>query len=199
MTNTRELFEADRSSRQSLNSNVGESYQSTIRALGAQIISPDSAVTFERIDFGGIYVPSGTYGGFTCPAGRNIISCAPGARFQMPVEILGTLVLVGAYLDCQENKAAITVAPGGRLILQSCQITKGNNLQKIAADTYIKVEVGGYASINGCIFHGTQTNTGALVYNMDALNPNRVAVVGAMNLTDIAAPYVSVSYSQDVP
>jgi hypothetical protein len=199
MTKTRELFETERSMRESLNSNTGESYQSAIRGLGSQVIDPESAVTFERKDFGGIYVPSGIYGGFNCPAGRHVITCAPGARFQRPVEVLGTLVLIGAYLDCLDNQAAITVLDGGRLILQSCQITKGDNQQKVAGDTYIAINTGGYASINGCVFHGAQTNTGVLVYNNDAVNPGRAAVVGAMNLTDIVSPYTNVSYSQDVP
>ena len=69
MTRTRELFDADRERRDSLNYNVSESYNTTVRSIGAQIVEPGSVVTFERKDFGGIYVPSGTYGGFTCEFG----------------------------------------------------------------------------------------------------------------------------------
>lgn len=199
MTKTRQLFDAKRTTRQSLNSNVDESYKSAIRALGLQVIEPESAVNFERKDFGGIYVPGGEYGGFKSPGGRHTVVCAPGVKFKKPIQVEGVLILANAFLDCENNSPAITVLATGRLILQQCQITKGDNLQKAAADTYVQVMAGGYASINSCIFHGTQTNTGALVYNADALNPGRVAVSGAMNLTDIAAPYTNVTYSQDVP
>lgn len=199
MTKTRELFNTERGRVESLNSNVSESYYSAIRSLGLQVIDPESAVTFSRKDFGGVYVPSGTYGGFKCPTGRHTLVCAPGVRFQRPIEVEGTLILTGAFLDCLDNQAAISVLGTGRLILQQCQITKSNNKQSAATDSYVSISTGGYASINGCIFHGTQTNKGVLVYNADAGNPGRVAVVGAMNLTDIATPYTNVTYTQDVP
>lgn len=199
MTKTRELFNAERSQRDSLNSNVNESYQSAIRSLGLQVIDPGSAITFERKDFGGIYVPSGDYGGFRCPPGRHRVVCAPGARLQRPIEVEGILMLSGAYLDCLNNNAAITVLPTGRLIMDQCQITKGDSLQVLATDTYVSIQTGGYASVNSCMFHGEQSNKGVLVYNADAGNPGRVAVAGSMNLTDIAAPYTNVTYMQDVP
>ena len=48
MTKTREVFNVERSRVDSLNSNVSESYYSAIRALGLQVIDPESAVTFSR-------------------------------------------------------------------------------------------------------------------------------------------------------
>ena len=88
---------------------------------------------------------------------------------------------------------------GGRLILRSCHVSKESSTHTAASDTYLQVDTGGYLSVSDCMFHGTQNNTGKLIINDDAANTNRVAVLGSMNLTDIASPYTNVGYIQDVP
>lgn len=198
MTNTRELFEVDRSRRNSLNYNVNESYSNTIRSLGAQVVAPGSAITFQRKDFGGIYVPSGAYGGFTVESGKHIIKCAPGVRFDKPIIIEGTLILSGAYIEMPDAAAGITVANGGRLILDQCQIIKADNKHTTAKQTYIQIDIGGVCSVSNCVFHGEQANTGYVVYNDNALG-SEVAVLGSINLTDIASPFFNVGYTQVVP
>ena len=198
MTNTRELFEVDRSRRNSLNYNVNESYSSTIRSLGAQVVAPGSAITFQRKDFGGVYVPSGNYGGFTIESGKHIIKCAPGVRFDKPIIIQGTLVLSGAYIEMSDTAAGIIVADGGRLILDKCQVIKADGKHNATTDTYIRIDIGGVCSVSNCVFHGEQANTGFVVYNDNALG-SEVAVLGSINLTDIASPFFNVAYTQVVP
>ena len=197
MTNTRELFEVDRSRRNSLNYNVNESYSSTIRSLGAQVVAPGSAITFQRKDFGGVYVPSGAYGGFTVGSGKHIINCAPGVRFDKPILIQGTLGLSGAYIEMSDAAAGVTVADGGRLILDKCQVIKADGKHSAATDTYIQIDSGGICSVSGCVFHGAQANIGKIIHNSNALG-STAAVLGSVNLTDIASPFQNVGYTQVV-
>jgi len=197
MTRTRELFDADRERRDSLNYNVSESYNTTVRSIGAQIVEPGSVVTFERKDFGGIYVPSGTYGGFTCESGRHIITCAPGTRFQRPIIIKGNVTLSNAFIEMSESSAGITIESGGCLILDGCHIIKTDNKHAAATDTYIQINDGGKCSLNNSVFYGTQSNTGHILYNYDASN-KVAAVAGCANLTDIVSPFHHVHYIQVV-
>lgn len=198
MSKTRELFDAERSQRSSLNYNVTESYNATVRSLGEQVIDPESAITFERKDFGGVFVPAGTYGGFTVESGKHMITCAPGVRFQRDIVIKGTVTLCNAYIEMSSASAGLTIENGGRLILQKCQVIKADGKHSVAADTYIQVNDGGYLSVSDTIFHGTQSNTGHIIYNYNT-HASTVAVLGSMNLTDINSPFHHVSYTQVVP
>lgn len=171
-----------------------------VRRLGEEVINPGADVTPTKKDHVGVYVPSANYGGFVAGEARAFIHTAPGATFTKQVQVTGSVILSGAFLDCEGNSPAILIKNGGRAVVQNCHITKSNSKQTGAADSYIHVETGGYASVNGCIFHGLQSDVGAIVHNADAVNPGRVAVAGCVNLTDIVTtPYVNITYTQDVP
>jgi len=163
------------------------------------VVDPGSGVSFNQKDREGIFVPSGDYGGFDVTGSRQILTGSPGTSFKKAITVYGSLILSNAFLECEGNVPAIIVKSGGRLLLSGCHISKADKKQG-ATDCYISVETGGFASINNCMFHGTQTDTGNLVRNNDALNPNRAAVVGCVNLSDVVTvPYFQVAYAQDVP
>lgn len=169
-----------------------------VRRLGEEVSNPAQAIVMDKKDHVGLYVPSAEYGGFASAQTRSIISCAPGASFSKQIEITGNAIIFGAFLDCEGNTPAILIKESGRAIIQGCHLTKKNAQQTAATDSYISVETGGYVSVNGCFFHGLQTDTGTIVHNAGA--GANAAVVGCVNLTDIVTtPYVNVTYTQDVP
>ena len=184
----------------SVNSKNLESAYEAVRRLGEEVGNPGQAVVITKKDHTGLYLPYANYGGFASDETRSFISCAPGATFGKQIQITGNAIIHGAFLDCENNIPAVVVKAGGRVILQNCHITKKDGSQSAATDSYVAIETGGYASVNGCFFHGLQSDTGSIVYNADAGNPGRVAVVGCVNLTDIVTtPYINITFTQDVP
>ena len=199
MSRTRKMLNFNQSNMQRFNFDIEEGYLHVIRNLGSTVIDPGSGIDFDELDRQGVFAPSGNYGGFELSGSRQILTAAPGAVLAKQVIVYGSLILNNAYLECEGALPAITVKSGGRLIVSHCHISKESNKQA-ATDSFILVETGGYASVNNCMFHGNQSDTGNLVRNLDAVNTGRVAVVGCANLTDVVtAPYFQVGYSQDVP
>lgn len=170
-----------------------------VRALGQGVTTPGERIEMPKDNHSGLFVSFSENAGFTTTETKSVITAAPGTTFTRQIVVSGTLILTGCYLDCFENNAAIVVEDGGRLVLRACHITKKDNVHTAASDTYVQVNTGGYLSVSDCVFHGTQNNTGKLIINDDAANTNRAAVLGSMNLTDIASPYTNVGYTQDVP
>ena len=179
--------------------NAEESFD-LVRRLGEEIINPGEGVDIAKKDHVGVYVPSADYGGFVTDETRAFITSAPGTSFTKQIQVKGNVIISGAFLDCENNTPAVLIKSGGRAIIQNCHVTKQDAKQTGATDSYISVETGGYVSVNGCFFHGSQSDTGSIVYNADAGNPGRAAVAGCVNLTDIVTtPYINVTYTQDVP
>ena len=90
------------------------------------------------------------------------------------------------------------VKDGGRLILRAAHVTKADNQHAGRSSADIKVESGGYLSVSDSIFYGNQSNTGHIIYNYNVPNTT-VAVLGSINLTDIASPFHHVNYIQVIP
>ena len=201
MSLPRSVNRGNRSFAEGLDDSNSEAYLRIIRALGTQVINPGDGIDFKQLDREGIFIPVGEYGGFTASGSRQSAVCAPGAIFDKQIVVSGSAIISGAILNCERNIPAIVVSSSGRLILSGSHISKSDDLQAAGStNAYILVEAGGFASINGCVFHGDQSDNGSLVYHADAVNTGRVAVVGSMNLTDvITTTYVNVGYTQDVP
>lgn len=182
-----------------VNRQTDQASVNVIRRLGQEVLNPNSQVVTSQNNHVGLYVPYSINNGTSIEQTKATIVCAPGTTFNRQVKITGTAILTNCYIDCFENEPGVVVESGGRLILRASHITKSTNKQTAATDTYIRVKEGGYLSVSDCVFHGTQNNTGKIIVNDDAVNTGRVAVLGSMNLTDIASPYTNVGYTQDVP
>jgi hypothetical protein len=196
---TNQIFNRDESRVGSVNRRTDQSTVNVVRRLGQSVLNPNSQVQMPQANHSGLYVPFSENNGFTLSESKSVIECAPGTTFNRKITIKGTVILSNCFIDCFENVEGIVVQDGGRLILRSCHISKGDNKQTAASDAFIRVNSGGYLSVSDCVFHGNQNNTGKIVINDDAANTGRVAVLGSMNLTDIASPYLNVGYTQDVP
>lgn len=188
-------------STQGLSDNLTQNHTlDSVNRVGYDVIQAGSIIKENKKLDNGVYLLAGDHGGFQVEGSRSAVVAAPGSVVKKQITITGQGIITGVSVVCDGNKPAVVVKSGGRLILKDCHITKVDNLQKVASDSYVLVESGGYATINGCMFHGSQSNIGALVYNDDAINPSRVAVVGAVNLTDVlATAYTNVGYAQDIP
>mgnify|MGYP003138368417 CR=1 FL=1 len=178
------------------NTRIDEDYFRIVRSLGDQLITPSSEVALIKKDLGAAYVPAGSYGGAVVSGTRQSILCAPGAKFTKQVVVRGFAMIKNATLLCEGNTPAIVVEAGGSLLLSGCLVSKGD----APTDRYITVQTGGYATVSNCAFFGDQGATGTVITNEDAGNPQRVAVVGCMNLTTIIAAtrYTNVTFVQDV-
>ena len=165
----------------------------TINKIATDIVRPGEEMKQTGKLDNGTLMLAGEHGGFEVKGDRSVVHAAPGSTVKKQVVVTGKTMLSGATLSCDGNTPAVLVKDGGRLVMSDCHITKDDNRQALATDTYISIATGGYATLRGCIFYGSQTDTGALVHNDDPLNPNRVAVVGCMNLTDVVTtPFVNV-------
>jgi len=179
-----------------------EVYLGAIRRLGRSVVMPGSQIKQdEKID-AGAFVLMGEYGGMKASADRSFVVFSPGSTVTKQVEVTGKLVLNGANLKCEGDSPAVVVKSGGYLIARGCHISKDDNEQS-ALSTYILIEDGGFAMIEGCMFHGVQSGVGSLVRNDNAAvppGPGRVAVAGCVNASDVTTtPFVNMSYAQYVP
>lgn len=152
----------------------------------------------ESRDFGAV-LGGGGRPGFDITGDRVSITGSPGSICKTPITIKGTVIIRNVTFKCEGVSPAIVVEPSARLVLVGCHLFKGNR-QTAATDSYINIEVGGFAVVSDCMFHGTQTS-GLLVRNQDAGNPNYAAVSGCINLTSLASPacYLNVGSIVSVP
>ena len=192
------IFSRNESRVGTVNRQTDQATVDVVRRLGQEVLSPNSQVTTSQVNHVGLYVPHSINNGFSSAQTKATILCAPGTTFNRQIKITGTVILSNCYIDCFENESGVVVEDGGRLILRASHITKSDNKQAAATDTYIHVKEGGYLSVSDCVFHGTQSNTGKIIVNDDAVNTGRVAVLGSMHLTDIVSPFTNVGYTQDV-
>jgi|TARA_R100001163_G_scaffold65349_1_gene62220 hypothetical protein len=164
-----------------------------LNALATEVVMPGQLYRqSSKLDFGGLLM-AGSQGGFEVKGTRTTVNGMPGSVVRKQIVVNGTAVLSNMTLVCDGNTPAVVVRDGGRVALKNCHIVKGDNKHSAATDAYILMETGSYASVVSCVFYGTQSNTGSLVYNQDAVNTNRGSVIGCINLTDIAAaPFVNI-------
>lgn len=195
-------FDKDDTRKESKDRGVMNPYMAIVRSLGKTVVQPGGRINEEAKADDGVFVPSGQYGGMTAAANRGQVGFAPGALVTKPIEVTGKTILYGASLRCDGDTPAVTVKTGGYLVIRGCHITKGDNEQG-GVSTYILIEDGGFAMVDGCMFHGQQSDTGSLVRNDNpavAPGPGRVAVVGCVNATDVVtSPFVNISFTQYVP
>ena len=152
-----------------------------INKLGTEIIMPGQVYDQkQKLDYGGMLM-SGNQGAFALSGSRTTVKGAPGVVISKQITVPGTAILSGASLICEGNTPAILVKAAGRLVLNDCHIVKGDNLQSVATDAYI----------------GSQSNTGHLVYNYG--NTHNAAVIGCIDLSDIASPFHHVHHQYVVP
>ena len=178
-----------------ISSNATENQKTNIiNALATETVMPgQSFLQASSLDFGGLLL-SGKQGGFEVKGTRTTVNGMPGAVVRKQIVVDGTAVIANMTIVCDGNNPAVVVRDGGRVALKNCHIVKGDNKQSAATDAYVLMETGSYASVVSCVFYGTQSNTGSLVYNQDAVNTNRGSVIGCINLTDVAAaPFVNIA------
>ncbi len=178
-----------------IDANATVNHQTEIlNGMATIVVMPEQGLNqTSKLDFGALLL-AGNHGGFEAKGSRTSVSASPGAVIRKQIIVSGTAIISNATLICSGNTPAVTIRSGGRLVLKNCHISKGDNLHSSATDAYILMETGSYASVVSSVFYGTQSNTGSLVYNQDAVNTGRGSVIGCVNLTDVAAtPFVNIA------